>query len=399
MFVSKAPPKAKSHIYTLCTMEVRRLILPPPLLLRRIFVVSALLCMIVPVTWVLLRRDPLEHDTDYTKKDSWQPKPPFIITATSTNTRGDIVQQSKPSIKRPVDQGVLLLYKYRSSSDFRNIKTFLRAHRINHDTYLMSMTRHAPKLVRPLPTAGLTSHTSTAGPVGRYKYIIIIDVFNFMTEGSIHGLFTEYCRGFDAIMILLASGRERNIASLLPPTGQTFEDDISMLILTFNVHHLRIHQTNNEFIYTKDGGEWEWNTISGINRSSNALVGFWPHKRSLLSDTPDIPYSEQEVSTRLRTLASAHYTDPNTKSNQRLPVAVIDRGSTDGIQRVYFGIPLSIAITKLLLMEVLHMYSNGVSPVIRTGIKRWIQVDIDDVFVAPMGSKMRKYDVEVRTLL
>lgn len=344
-----------------------------PVLLRRMFLVSLSLCVLVPVFWMLLRRQD--------KLESFRSPLGFRIT----NYKGEGIdpdiepQMVKNGVNKSyVESGVLVLYKYRSNPDFRSVRTLLQAHRIQHDVSIMSAARHIPKLVR----------TDLQQIVGRYRLIIVLDVFNFISETSVHELFTEYCQRFDAVMILIANGRERNIASVVSRSvgRQVFENDIKLMVLpqSFHVNYLKVHQTD-DFVYAKDGGEWRW-------KSNNiSLVSFWPHKQSPITGT-SILYSPKANAERVQVLASIHFT--SNEIQRTLPVAIIDRNSTDDIHRVFFGMPMSLAISKLLLLDVMHMFSKSHS-IMRLGRKRWIQIDIDDIFVAPLGSKMTDDDVKV----
>ena len=276
--------------------------------------------------------------------------------------------------KSHVEPGVLVLYKYRSNPELKIVRSLLQAHRIQHETYVMSTSRHIPKLVR----------TDLPVIVGRYRLVIVLDVFNFISEPSIHELFTEYCQRFDAVMILVASGREKIITSMLGK--QVFENDINLLMLSQSVHinYLKVHQAD-DFVYAKDGGEWKWK-----GNYSN-LVSFLPHRISLVTGK-SVPYGPKAISKRIQVLASVRFLHNGIQNT--LPVAIIDRNSTDSIQRVFFGMPMSLTIAKLLLLDVMHMFSKSYS-IMRLSKRRWIQIDIDDTFVAPPGSKMTDRDVQV----
>lgn len=68
-----------------------------------------------------------------------------------------------------------------------------------------------------------------------------------------------------------------------------------------------------------------------------------------------------------------------------------DNGSFDGIQRVLFGNGFDHWLHKLLFIDSLHYLSDGK---LSLPIKRYIQIDIDDIFVGERGTRMKKADVD-----
>ena len=70
-----------------------------------------------------------------------------------------------------------------------------------------------------------------------------------------------------------------------------------------------------------------------------------------------------------------------------------DKGKFDGIHRALFGTPVTNSwLTQLLFIDALSAMSNNL---IGYQTKRYIQVDIDDVFVGQTGKKLIKADVQV----
>lgn len=337
-----------------------------PVLLRRIFVFATILCVLVPISWLLLRRDPLEANADFTIQ------------------RQPIINQFQPPKRterraKPVDPGVLIVYKHKSNLNFRNVKTFFQALRIEHDVYAISKTSHVPRLIRTTPVAQQS--------IGRYRFIVVVGVSDYVNEDSVRGLFTEYCQIFDAVLIILTNGNDRWFNWNTSKPHNLFEDDINMAKLPQStlVHHLKVHEGNN-FVYVRDGGRWTLH-------DRNTLVTFWPHRTSISGNL--FPFMSDAMKTRFQVLASVYYSSVSNHKLASLPVAMVDWSSNDNVQRVFIGIPMSSALTKLLLLEVLNMFSHN-HQILRTGTSRSIQIDIDDIFVAPQGSKLTEEDVKVR---
>lgn len=347
-----------------------------PKLLRRIFVVSIALCVLIPISWLLLSHNTTERPIDF----HYAQYPIKLWRNVEKVTHNNLAKR-RTGVK-PVHSGVLVVYRYRSNPTFRGVRLLLQAHRIDHDIYLMSTTRHMPELVQ--------TSTTNKQPVGHYSIIIVVDIIGFIQEESIHELFIEYCRGFDATLILIPSEKDK---LKLTNSPDLFENDVNLFTLpqSLSIHYLQVHEAD-DFVYARDGGMWTWHS------NTTKIVSFWPHKKSASGNTLTLnPYEPDMIIKRFQPLASVYYSRSTNKELQSLPVGLIDWSSSDDIRRVFIGIPMSLAITKLLLLETLRIFSSEHN-IMRFGVKRWIQVDIDDVFVAPLGHKTTAEDIEVGPL-
>lgn len=91
-------------------------------------------------------------------------------------------------------------------------------------------------------------------------------------------------------------------------------------------------------------------------------------------------------------IASAEYLNHDTQQSVAYPVVLADYGYNDGVRRVYFGCLPDSWIVKLLLLDAIRSFST--QPVLKLDLKRYILVDIDDIFVAPPGTRMKVDDVK-----
>ena len=71
-----------------------------------------------------------------------------------------------------------------------------------------------------------------------------------------------------------------------------------------------------------------------------------------------------------------------------------DCGKFDGIQRIIFGSGLDFWLHRLLLLDSMSFLSHGK---VSTSLQRFIQVDVDDIFVGQKGIRLTPNDVEVIT--
>ena len=75
-----------------------------------------------------------------------------------------------------------------------------------------------------------------------------------------------------------------------------------------------------------------------------------------------------------------------------LTTIAIDRGLTDGTRKVLFGGGFPFFVHSMLFIDSLHF----LSPVdISFSLVRYIQIDIDDIFIGKNGLRLKKSDVLV----
>lgn len=76
---------------------------------------------------------------------------------------------------------------------------------------------------------------------------------------------------------------------------------------------------------------------------------------------------------------------------ERYVLSMFDRGLYDGIRRVIFGGANHHWLDRILLLDAIEHLSSGK---IITPLERYIQIDIDDIFVGEKGKRMNESDVE-----
>lgn len=94
------------------------------------------------------------------------------------------------------------------------------------------------------------------------------------------------------------------------------------------------------------------------------------------------------------TLGDAQYTQTTAAIDNNLELQVLsiyDRGLYDGIKRVIFGGANHHWLNRILLLDAIEHLSSGQ---IMTPLDRYIQVDIDDIFVGERGKRMNRSDVD-----
>lgn len=77
-------------------------------------------------------------------------------------------------------------------------------------------------------------------------------------------------------------------------------------------------------------------------------------------------------------------------TQEQFPTVILDKGEYDQIQRVFFGSNLAFWLNKILFLDALTYLSHGK---LSLPLERYIQIDIDDIFVSAVGTRMNKEDV------
>ena len=84
--------------------------------------------------------------------------------------------------------------------------------------------------------------------------------------------------------------------------------------------------------------------------------------------------------------------DVGATTRKALISAVHDVGHLDGIQRILFGGGLDFWMHHIMLMDCISYLSRGL---LSLTLDRYIQIDIDDIFVGKSGIRIKEDDVEV----
>ena len=77
---------------------------------------------------------------------------------------------------------------------------------------------------------------------------------------------------------------------------------------------------------------------------------------------------------------------------QTVAAAVLDVGRVDGVRRVLFGNSLVFWLQHLLFVDAINFLTEGQMSL---SLSRYVQIDIDDIFVGRTGIRMNEADVLV----
>ena len=270
------------------------------------------------------------------------------------------------------DSRILLVLRQSESQQAKILKVFLQSQQISYDTYVVSSLR-SPILTR--------TRSGSADTVGRYKIIIVL---GFHVDRDVWNVIKRYCTAYSARLISITSSID--VFSEVERTDSSLNPHLRMSQIHMQVDKVKFLRTTKCKMLSVTKPDTQWMNLPDDWVTSFSPDTAWYSSRGCPSSTKLQGGIIQWVDLAEVVL---RYSVPPTVSS-----ALIDCGSTDGVRKAFIGLPLSFSLTKLLLLDVIHYLSDGL-PILRFYKKRWLQIDVDDVFVAPSGLKMTEEDVEV----
>lgn len=210
---------------------------------------------------------------------------------------------------------------------------------------------------------------------GKYSVISFLDIKTYLElKPNTKQILKIYCKKFNVGLLLFTTTH----LGFIPE----FQIDVQKPSKDRSLQTVCINETSPVLRLTRNGGEIQ--RPSAHNEKSTR----W----SFMTYSPsDVPYETVEYVIRderklRRQKARASYS-PSVGAT----VVLDDRGR-DGIKRIFFGGGFPFFLHIMLFLDSL----DYLSPVIMThGLERYLQIDIDDIFVARTGIRMKRKDVKV----
>lgn len=344
-----------------------------------------------------------------------QPYRHEAVNSTSLATTQRLVSQTTSNLSLPSHESrstslvikgvlprILVIYDNFSAESAKTLKVFLQAQRIDFDLYSTSKNRTPPPLSK--------FDAGTDEVIGRYALILSADIgilFNRLKSSERH-LFYDYSREFNVSIVTLKRTsldlRRGHVTSkfnygryLVSPVRSEFMthvkvDDRRQWVFTKGgVTVTRLPPDAEWQIFVKaydrqDTGEKRHGNVLRTNRSEGHL--------SLEFIQRSIREASLVNSNALVTLKYAmRY--PNTADTlyRTSPIVLVDDDVIPGATTILIGMDMRFWLTKLVLLDVIATYAK--TPLLRFDNKRYVMVDIDDIFIGPVGLMMTSGDVEV----
>ena len=217
-------------------------------------------------------------------------------------------------------------------------------------------------------TTGKNIPTLTHADKGKFAVIIFenFDAYVRMDNWN-RQLLDKYCREYNVGMIVFVPSKEDMDEEVVPgfPLKLQYNLELENYKLTAFSDIWRLTKPGETFKGKLPGSDW---TLFHTNHSTYEPLSF---------SQPATPDGQSTVS---------------STNKKRVVTVLYDSGQYDGIRRVLYGSCLNFWIHQLIFIDSLSFFSHGKLSIT---LHRYIQVDVDDIFVGKEGIRMKVVDVEV----
>ena len=214
---------------------------------------------------------------------------------------------------------------------------------------------------------------------GRYGVVIFERLESYLNMDNWNRqLLDKYCREYSVGIIAFAHPDDRLFNAQVKDFPLFVHSKLSMRDYHIRPDSpvLRVTRSSEVATGVMPGDDW---TVFVSNHSTYepiACARLNPTKPLVLDDTED--------------------SDSADISNILHTTIIRDRGTFDGIQRVFFGNDFRFWLHRPLFLDILSFLSHGK---LSLPLDRYMLIDIDDIFVGKKGTRMVKEDVIVRILV
>ncbi|KAK3090891.1 hypothetical protein FSP39_015504 [Pinctada imbricata] len=250
----------------------------------------------------------------------------------------------------------------------KRVLVFVESHYTKHAKQIMAVLE-AARFEYKIENTGKSLPALTHFDKGRWSVIVFENLEAYINMDNWNrGMIDKYCQEYKVGMIIFVHSAEEYGIDREKVPGFP-------LILRYNMalRDYRLNAFTELWRITRPG-----ETIPGPLEDDNWTVFEYNH-----SSYEPISYARA---------APNQFLDPGyTIDNSTLVAALLDRGGLDRIWRVYFGNGLSFWLHRLVFLDSLSFLSHGK---LSLSLDRYIQVDVDDIFVGAVGTRMTPADVE-----
>ena len=297
---------------------------------------------------------------------------------------------------------VLLLYGTTSTTeDARAVQVLLEGQRIQVTHFNYYWKKRSPSLT-----------TERNGKrVGSFAVVIVVDsILHYgLWSQSKQEPVLDYCREYQVPLLFVPSAGKESKNSTVHQEIKIGSDVWARSVRPGSILFLELNSSQSWFYYVKAGlkitkfpSDCLW-TVFQITAKSSPVDHMMPafnHTQGHVTSAPNEPSrdptrNKDKLHLGFEAVLELAYHDSNSDGVKTTPVLMQDRGLRDGVRKVFIGGPAQFWLTKLLILDVMRNVSN--QRLFRFGRQRWVQVDVDDIFIAPDGTKMTTEDVWVGT--
>ncbi|XP_015772476.1 PREDICTED: bifunctional heparan sulfate N-deacetylase/N-sulfotransferase 4-like [Acropora digitifera] len=207
--------------------------------------------------------------------------------------------------------------------------------------------------------------------VGRYSVLVFVNVKTYLDlKPNARQIVNLYCKKFSVGMLYFISNHVGYIPEFLFEVVRPLKER--------QILDVEVNGESKLLSVTRRGGSVIKPNIPKGQGTRWSFLRYDPEK---------VPYETVEYATNRRRRRKR---DLETAVTEKACI-ILDNGRKDGIKRVFFGGGFPFFLHTMLFMDSLE-YLSPVSP-IAFSRQRYLQIDVDDIFVAKSGIRMKKKDV------
>ena len=209
--------------------------------------------------------------------------------------------------------------------------------------------------------------------IGRYSLVIFVDIKTYLElKPNVQQLVRLYCKKFSTGLLFFIS----NHVGVIPEFAiEVIKPQKEKLTLD-----VEVNETSKLLRITRRGGS----TVKPyVQKGQGTRWSFLRYDPSMT------PYETVE-----------YVVDRKKRQKRDLEIAVTDQatvllddGRNDGVKKVFFGGGFPFFVHTMLFMDSLQ-YLSPVSPTVFS-LERYLQIDVDDIFISKSGIRMKQKDVMV----
>lgn len=281
-------------------------------------------------------------------------------------------------------QQILLFIQDASSHDTKMVTALLDAARIKyHPQY--GTVKNLPALID--------------NERGRYATIVFEDAEIYLKMNKWNRqILDRYCIEYDVGVVFFFSKKKPSKGLDNQPFADfplSYSTNIAMKDGLINPHSqlLRITRAGKE-VAGDIGNAW---SVFNFNHStyevvlSGSLVDPSITKRRKLFSKSRKDVGSTVRSSLVEQLSNQVKSSAKSIENAKYPIVILDNGKYDRIRKVIYGNSMQFWLNKVLFLDALSFLSRGR---LALPLNRYIQIDIDDIFVSVEGTRMKKEDVQ-----
>lgn len=209
--------------------------------------------------------------------------------------------------------------------------------------------------------------------VGRYSLVIFVDIKTYLElKPNVQQIVMLYCKKFGTGLLFFIS----NHVGTLPEFGiEVIKPQKEKQTLD-----VEVNENSKLLRLTRRGGS----TIKPyVQKGQGTRWCFLRYDPSVTPyETVEYVVNRQQ---RLKRDLEIAVTDQAT--------VLLDDGRKDGVKKVFFGGGFPFFLHTMLFMDSLE-YLSPISPTVFS-LERYLQIDVDDIFISKSGIRMKKRDVMV----